>query len=156
MIAEAVLCTPNRTERGPMTTVRPSLDYESHFALLRTWALQGHRPNLLVVVEPRLSADAVARRVITLGVLPFHWCSLPGRLSFPPAKEGTLFLNDVAALRRDQQLALQDWLDVDSADVQIISLTSLPLDRLVAEGQFLESLYYRLNVIRLDVTRHGR
>jgi hypothetical protein len=156
MIAEAMHCAPNRPDRGHLTTVRPSLDFESHFALLRTWAIQGHRPNLLVVVEPRLSAEAVARRVITLGVLPFHWSSLPGRLSFPPTKEGTLFLNDVAALRRDQQLALQDWLDVDAVDVQVISLTSLPLERLVAEGQFLESLYYRLNVVRLDVTRHGR
>ncbi len=139
-----------------MSITRPTLGFESHVNLLRMWALQGHRPNLLVVVEPRLSADAVARRVITLGVLPFHWCSLPGNLVLPPRKEGTLFMNDVAALRRDQQLALQDWLEVGCDDVQIISLTSLPLESLVADGQFLESLYYRLNVVRLDVTRHNR
>jgi DNA-binding NtrC family response regulator len=78
------------------------------------------------------------------------YCPLPGELALPPRNEGTLLLNDVARLRPDQQLELFEWLsEYDRA--QIISLTELPLFSIVSSGHFLESLYYRLNVIRLDV-----
>lgn len=147
--AEAVFDKRSSGIRG----LRSSLNFDSYFGMLRTLASQGHRPNLLVVVGRGLDSEATARRMVTLGVLPFHWCSLPGKLLLPPAKKGTLFLNDVAALGRDQQLALNDWLG-SCDNLQTISITSVPLESLVADGQFLEALYYRLNVVRLDVTRY--
>ena len=38
--------------------------------------------------------------------------------------------------------------------MQVVSLSSARLARLVEEGEFLEGLYYRLNLIRLDAM-HG-
>src|SRR5260370_6908886 len=127
---------------------QPSLSFESYFGLLRMLASQGHRPNLLVAVGRGMATDATARRVITLGVLPFHWCALPGQLLLPSKKAGTLFLNDVAALGRDQQIALHDWLSVGADDLQTISITSVPLQSLVEDAQFLVPLSYPLNVVR--------
>jgi hypothetical protein len=123
-------------------------------AILRMLASQGNRPNLLVVVGEGFDSESIARRMITLGVLPLHWCSLPGLLDLPPGKSGTLFLNDIAALGQDQQLGLFDWLSEGCEQLQTISITSVPLESLVEDGRFLESLYYRLNVVRLDVTRY--
>jgi len=139
----------------PAAFTRPSLTFDSYCGLLRTLASQGHRPNLLVAVGQGMSTDATARRVMTLGVLPFHWCALPGQLILPPRKRGTLFLNDVGALSRAQQLTLYDWLSAECEELQAVSITSVPLESMVEDGQFLEALYYRLNVVRLDVTRHG-
>ncbi|HYE86590.1 MAG TPA: sigma 54-interacting transcriptional regulator [Vicinamibacterales bacterium] len=79
-----------------------------------------------------------------------------------PADGGTLFLDDVGDLALDTQPKLLRFLDsseVASAvdgkprpvDVRIVAATSANLDELVANGRFREDLYYRLNVIRINV-----
>jgi DNA-binding NtrC family response regulator len=40
-----------------------------------------------------------------------------------------------------------DWITVRGRDTQVISVTSTPLFPLVENGQFLESLFHRLNVV---------
>jgi transcriptional regulator with PAS, ATPase and Fis domain len=44
------------------------------------------------------------------------------------------------------------WLDADGVGVRLISTSSERLFDLVECGQFLEVLYYRLNVILIDFT----
>lgn len=73
--------------------------------------------------------------------------------SLPTPHEGTLILVEVAALTREQQVELLEWLDqfTHRQHVQVLSATSRALFSLVERGEFLAALYYRLNVVRLDL-----
>jgi transcriptional regulator of acetoin/glycerol metabolism len=42
-----------------------------------------------------------------------------------------------------------------AADVQIVSTCGQPLFPLVERGEFLNRLYYQLNVVYLDLTDHA-
>ena len=78
----------------------------------------------------------------------------PGeRLLLPPvARGGTVVLHEVGTLSYDDQLHLLDWLEHAVARTQVISTTSRPLLAQVESGAFIETLFYRLNTICLDVT----
>src|SRR5689334_2104455 len=71
----------------------------------------------------------------------------------PEPLQGTLLVKEVAGLDREQQKQLLRWLDQfeHRAHVQVVSTTSTRLYDLVESGDFLPDLYYRLNVVRLDV-----
>lgn len=127
-----------------------SIDANAAFDYLRTLSSHGLRPNTLLVC-PRGWGDAFAQMAMSVAADPLWYCPLPGELMLPTTKGGTLLLNDVARLRRDQQVQLFEWSERDGA--QIISLTELPLYSVVTSGDFLEPLYYRLNIVRLDVDR---
>jgi Sigma-54 interaction domain len=68
--------------------------------------------------------------------------------------EGTLILLEVARLDLKQQEQLLRWLDQSNerTHVQVVSTTSKPLFSLVETGAFSPALYYRLNVIRIELT----
>ena len=79
---------------------------------------------------------------------------------FQAADGGTIFLDEVGDVDRASQVkllrVLQDrtFQPVGSsrtltANVRVISATNRDLERLVAEGQFREDLYYRLNLITI-------
>ena len=69
-----------------------------------------------------------------------------------PCESMTLLIRDVPRLSRPQQKKLLTWLDsAKPRTIQVVSTTALELFRLVEEGIFLDRLYYRLNVMRLDV-----
>jgi transcriptional regulator of acetoin/glycerol metabolism len=121
----------------------------SNFVLVRSLTSVGHRPNLLVLCAGR-TRDAVITSLMTSCSPPFHHCALPGPLQLPADRNGTLFLNDAAAMTLSQQIALNDWMDRGHGDVQIISVTSEPLWPLVEQGAFLEGLFYRLNIVCLE------
>jgi PAS domain S-box-containing protein len=84
----------------------------------------------------------------------------PGRIA--TAERGTLFLDEIGDLPLGLQVKILRFLQEkvyeplgDSkphrADVSIIAATNQSLERLVAEKRFREDLYYRLNVIRLEI-----
>jgi len=66
-------------------------------------------------------------------------------------RPATLVVRSVSALNQDQQRALLAWLDAPGDRMQVISTTADPLYPLVGRGAFLANLYYRLNVLLLDV-----
>lgn len=77
---------------------------------------------------------------------------------FEQADDGTLFLDEVGDLSRQIQVKLLRFLQDKkfervggkktlSVDVRIIAATNRNLEGAVAEGQFREDLYYRLNVV---------
>ena len=84
----------------------------------------------------------------------------PGR--FALAEEGTLFLDEIGEVPLKNQIELLRVLEskeyqplgepaVHTADVRIIAATNRDLEAAVSEGIFRDDLYYRLNVIPLDV-----
>jgi len=78
------------------------------------------------------------------------------------AHGGTLFLDEIATLRVDLQakvLRVLQEREIERVggtrriklDVRVISATNADLKRAVREGRFREDLYYRLNVVQIDV-----
>lgn len=119
-------------------------------AVLLGWlTANGRRPNVLIECRPS-TVDTAMRHLMTWCSLPFRFCALPGALELPAPARGTLLLKEVGALTLSQQVVLYDWLTTAHGQVQVISLTTTPLPGLVEDGQFLEGLLYRLNVIRID------
>lgn len=81
---------------------------------------------------------------------------------FEVADRGTLFLDEIATMGLDTQAkilrVLQDrkfmhlgGVQELQVDVRIIAATNIDLKPQVAEGRFREDLYYRLNVITVDL-----
>lgn len=84
----------------------------------------------------------------------------PGR--FQMAEGGTIFLDEIAELPLNLQAKLLQVLDEKTfyplgaskpvvVDVRIISSTNQNLEKMVKEGSFREDLYYRLNVIGVEL-----
>ena len=84
------------------------------------------------------------------------------RGSFENAMGGTLFINEVLGLELDAQTKLLSALqerhfmriggtEYIKFDVRVIVTTSGNPEQAMADGQFLEDLYYRLNVIPIHV-----
>ena len=78
------------------------------------------------------------------------------------AQRGTLFLDEIDALDLGAQAKLLRFLQDGTykplgadrflhSDVRVIAATNRNIEDLVREGQFRSDLYYRLNVLRLDL-----
>jgi DNA-binding NtrC family response regulator len=78
------------------------------------------------------------------------------------AQGGTLFLDEIGDLPLDLQVNLLRFLQEKSigrvgssteisVDVRVITATNADLERAVEEGRFREDLYYRLNVLSLEM-----
>lgn len=81
---------------------------------------------------------------------------------FEAADGGTLFLDEIGDLSPSIQVKLLRFLQEREfyrlgsskpikADVRVIAATNKNLEKLVSEGKFRSDLYYRLNVIRIEV-----
>jgi DNA-binding NtrC family response regulator len=81
-----------------------------------------------------------------------HWS--PGeRLMLPLAERaGTLVLHDVGRLTPEDQLYVLDLLERDGGDVRVVSTSPTSLMMRVQTGAFLDTLYYRLNTVCVNVT----
>ena len=78
------------------------------------------------------------------------------------ANHGTLFLDEVGDIPSSMQVKLLRVLQERSIervgsneaieiDVRVIAATNRPLEKMVREGKFREDLFYRLNVIRIEL-----
>ena len=78
------------------------------------------------------------------------------------AAGGTLFLDEIGEIGLDVQPKLLRFLESSeihplgepkpiTVDVRVVAATNANLQQLVAEGRFREDLFYRLNVVRLEV-----
>ena len=81
---------------------------------------------------------------------------------FEAAAGGTIFLDEIGDLAPELQVHLLRFLqehtiervggtETIQLDVRVIAATHINLEEAVAEGRFREDLYYRLNVLRLNV-----
>lgn len=84
----------------------------------------------------------------------------PGRIAV--SEGGTLFLDEVSELHLSVQPKLLRFLQdreyeqmgshkTRKADVRIISATNVDLDRAIENSKFREDLFYRLNVIQIEI-----
>jgi len=116
------------------------------------WVLQGRHPNVLVT-GPRDATRAFLAVITASLQQPVHQLACRGPLNLPTAS-GTIVLDDVDVLPRDQQEDLLRWLDAaQCTKCQTVALTTVPLYSQVQTGAFLDTLYYRLNVVHLQVSR---
>ncbi|MDI3535281.1 MAG: hypothetical protein PWQ82_1646 [Thermosediminibacterales bacterium] len=81
---------------------------------------------------------------------------------FEVADRGTLFLDEIGELPLDMQAKLLRVLQEKSflkvggvkpvkVDVRIIAATNKDLNKMVAEGRFREDLFYRINVVTIEI-----
>ena len=110
------------------------------------------RVNLLLIAP-----DGVVRCVLESLLLALQepiqrW--RPGEvLTLPsPCDGGTLVLHEAGSLTIADQLRLLDWLERAEGRTQVISSSSTPLLARVHAGGFIDTLYYRLNTVCVDVT----
>ncbi len=84
----------------------------------------------------------------------------PGKVEI--AQGGTLFLDEISELPlhlqakilhlvQDKEYERVGDIKTRKADVRIIAATNRDLKALVSEGKFREDLYYRLNVVRIEI-----
>jgi hypothetical protein len=99
---------------------------------------QHQTDGLLRILEPHLRTPVIWTRSRLPLALALNAC-------------GALVIRDVSALPGDEQVALCTWLDGPNDRRQVVSTTVQPLFPLVARGLFNETLYYRLNVVLLNV-----
>jgi transcriptional regulator of aromatic amino acid metabolism len=123
--------------------------------LLRSATLGGIRPNFLVNCTSS-ELESVTGELLKWCGPSVRLCSMPGWLDLPSNYEGTLILTRVEDMSMDQQIALFDWMTTAHATVQVVSVATGRIDQLVRDGRFLEGLFYRLNVIRLDARSTGQ
>jgi hypothetical protein len=113
-------------------------------------ALLAGGPNIL------LEGSEAATGAILLSLMPH--CAEPVGLwgeALAGPRPRTLIVREVSALSAAEQRRLLDWLATGDR-VQVLSISSQPLYPLVARGRFLESLYYRLNVVRFEAGEGAR
>jgi hypothetical protein len=70
----------------------------------------------------------------------------------PEPTKGTLIVLGVHRLDSNQQAQMLRWMDQSQSRVQVVSTSTESLFSLVQSGDFSAELYYRLNVMLLDVT----
>jgi hypothetical protein len=109
------------------------------------------RANVLVtgpdrVIEPLL--DAIVGH---LGQPATCWRA-GGGLVLPGATDGPLLIREVGALTGDQQERVFDWLGARAHRTPVVSTSRDSLLPAVEEGRFMAALYYRLNIISLNLT----
>ena len=74
-------------------------------------------------------------------------------LELHTAKRGALVMHDIGAFSGLEQDRMLGWLDDPQSRAQVVCTTTEPLFPLVTRGLFNETLYYRLNIILLQLTR---
>jgi hypothetical protein len=82
----------------------------------------------------------------------------PGDLLILPsaAHAGTIILDGVSALTPDDQHRLLAWSDHAPRRTRVVSTAAASVFPLVEAGAFNDTLYYRLNVVCVDVAEHDR
>jgi hypothetical protein len=142
----------------PATASSPRPNINSAEPLVRvlrnelSWLSRAH-PNILLVGDGMATAAALSelQSICQFPVIVRNCGGLP--LALPQTESAnTLILHDVAALPPGEQQMLSDWLSIGNRRTQVVTTSAEALLPLVTSGAFLATLYYRLNVIYVDVT----
>jgi hypothetical protein len=114
--------------------------------------LHGRHPNVLVT-GPRDATHAFLQAITPSLRTPVRRLNCGNPLELP-VDAGTVVLDDVDVMSLGEQGRLTDWLDTALSPAwQMVALTTTPLYTQVQTGAFMDALYYRLNVVHLQVSR---
>ena len=115
------------------------------------WQLiQAARRNVLIIGASPAILRLLSARLAELSGPLAEWTA--GMPLPSPGIPSTVVIWDAASMLGAEQRAWFDWLNQDvSRRCQIIATTSRSIFPLVAAGQFLDLLYYRLNTILLNL-----
>jgi hypothetical protein len=115
------------------------------------WSVfQAARPNALLIGSEANANAAILRLVPYLRTPVMHWHpKAMAESTWQPT--GALVVWDVDTLDRIQQELLLEWMDSHAADLQVISVGKHPVFPLVLRETFLDTLYYRLNMVCLKL-----
>jgi NtrC-family two-component system response regulator AlgB len=125
------------------------------------WSHRADKP-FAVVPCPSLSADLLASELFghVKGAFTGAVRDNPGRIA--ASEGGTLFLDEIGDLPTSLQPKLLRFVQdrqyervgdhiTRHADVRVITATNINLEDAVAAGRFREDLFYRLNVIQIEI-----
>jgi len=143
--------------------VRRAPSYDPVPSLPDHWRLaRAAHVDLLLMGMPRvnlllIAPDAVVRYVLESLLLNLRepvarWA--PGQpLDLPShGLVNTMVLHDVGLMQPNEQLDLLAWLEQAAGRTQVVSTSPTPLMPRVHTGLFIDTLYYRLNTVCVDVT----
>jgi DNA-binding NtrC family response regulator len=115
----------------------------------------------------RLNCSALAEGLLESELFGHEKGAFTGAIArregrFRQADQGTLFLDEASEIPLPTQVKLLRFLqertfervggnETLQVDVRVIAATNRDLKKLVDEGRFREDLYYRLNVVSLDI-----
>jgi NtrC-family two-component system response regulator AlgB len=142
--------------RGPSGTGKTVLARAIH-----GWSRRADKP-FVAVSCPTLSADLLESELFghVKGAFTGAFRDNPGRVA--ASEGGTLFLDEIGDLPLPLQPKLLRFIQdreyervgdhqARKANVRIIAATNRDVEKEVREGRFREDLYYRLNVIQIDL-----
>lgn len=142
--------------RGPSGTGKTVLARGMHL-----WSKRASKP-LSVVSCPTLTPELLESELFghVKGAFTGALRDNPGRIA--ACDGGTLFLDEVGDMPLSIQPKLLRFIQdreyervgesrTRHADVRIITATNINLEKAVSEGRFREDLYYRLNVIQIEL-----
>jgi NtrC-family two-component system response regulator AlgB len=128
---------------------------------IHDWSTRSGKP-FLSVSCPSLSAELLESELFghAKGSFTGALKDFPGRISL--AQEGTLFLDEIGDLPLSIQPKLLRFIQekkyerlgeniTRNADVRLIAASNIDLGNAVADGRFREDLYYRLNVVEIEM-----
>jgi hypothetical protein len=133
---------------------RPDTVSFSDSTLLRMLSSRNHRPNLLIE-NKRATLDSVLDQLGDVCESPISVCRFRGVLDLNVRSGATLVLADIDRMTIGQQLTLFDWLGCKGQDAQVVSITRAPMSTLIADGLFLEGLFFRLNTVTIQAVNLG-
>lgn len=153
---EAAAASANILLKGESGTGKTILAKAIH-----DWSPRSSKP-FLSISCPSLSAELLESELFghARGSFTGALKDFPGRISL--GQGGTLFLDEIGDLPLSIQPKLLRFIQerkyerigeniTRSADVRIIAASNLDLGRAVSEGRFREDLFYRLNVVEIEI-----